>query len=196
MIWLELFLAFLKVGVFSFGGAYSSIPLIREVVTSCGWMTEEELTYMIAVSESTPGPIMVNIATFVGTAQGGVPGALVATFAVVLPAFLIILLVAAAMEKMLTQRFVQAALGGLKPCIVGLVLATGAFMVLSHCVSLAAPPAETAEPTSPAVDLRALLLTVVLAAVLFLSKPLFKKKISPIALILIAAVLGAAVYAA
>ena len=69
MIYLELLLAFLKVGLFSFGGAYGAIPLIRDVVLSHGWMSEEYLTYMIAVSESTPGPIMVNMATYVGSAQ-------------------------------------------------------------------------------------------------------------------------------
>lgn len=69
MIYIELFLGFLKVGCFSFGGAYAAIPLIREVVFQYGWITEEKLTYMIAVSESTPGPIMVNLATYVGSSQ-------------------------------------------------------------------------------------------------------------------------------
>ena len=66
MIYLELFLGFLYVGCFAFGGAYGAIPLIRDVVLNYGWLTEEELTYMIAVSESTPGPIMINLATYVG----------------------------------------------------------------------------------------------------------------------------------
>ena len=84
MIYLDLFLGFLRVGCFAFGGAYGAIPLIRDVVLSYGWMTDEMLTYMIAVSESTPGPIMVNLATYVGSNQAGLPGALLATFAVVL----------------------------------------------------------------------------------------------------------------
>ena len=83
MIYLELFAGFLKVGLFSFGGGYASIPLIRDVVMSYGWLGEDMLTYMIAVSESTPGPIMVNLATYVGITQAGMPGAFVATFAVV-----------------------------------------------------------------------------------------------------------------
>ena len=81
MIYLELFAGFLKVGLFSFGGGYASIPLIRDVVMSYGWLSEDMLTYMIAVSESTPGPIMVNLATYVGITQGGMLGAFVATFA-------------------------------------------------------------------------------------------------------------------
>ena len=92
MIYLKLFLGFLKVGCFSFGGAYAAIPLIRDVVRGYGWMTEDQLAYMIAVSESTPGPIMVNLATFTGATQAGLAGAALATFAVVLPAFLVILL--------------------------------------------------------------------------------------------------------
>ena len=71
MIYLELFLGFLKVGCFAFGGAYGAIPLIRDVVLSYGWLSDETLTYMIAVSESTPGPIMVNLATYVGSSQAG-----------------------------------------------------------------------------------------------------------------------------
>ena len=95
MIYLELFLGFLEVGCFSFGGAYGAIPLIRDVVLSYGWLSEEMLTYMIAVSESTPGPIMVNLATYVGSSQAGLLGSLAATIAVVLPAFVIILLITA-----------------------------------------------------------------------------------------------------
>jgi chromate transport protein ChrA len=91
MIYIELFLGFLKVGCFAFGGAYGAIPLIRDVVLSYGWLNDEMLTYMIAVSESTPGPIMVNMATYVGSVQAGFFGAVVATFGVVLPSFCVML---------------------------------------------------------------------------------------------------------
>ena len=93
MIYLDLFLGFLKVGCFAFGGAYGAIPLIRDVVMSYGWLSDEMLTYMIAVSESTPGPIMVNLATYIGSSQAGFLGAVIDTFAVVLLSFLIILLI-------------------------------------------------------------------------------------------------------
>ena len=89
MIYFDLFIGFLKVGLFAFGGAYGAIPLIRDVVLSYGWIEDEMLTYMIAVSESTPGPIMVNLATYVGSSQAGFRGALIATTAVVLPSFII-----------------------------------------------------------------------------------------------------------
>ncbi len=98
MIYLDLFLGFLKVGCFAFGGAYAAIPLIRDIVFSYGWLSDEMLTYMIAISESMPGPIMVNLATYVGTSQAGIVGALIATFAVVLPSFIIILLVTAILD--------------------------------------------------------------------------------------------------
>ena len=81
MIHLDLFLGFLKVGCFAFGGAYGAIPLIRDIVMSYGWLSDDMLTYMIAVSESTPGPIMVNLATYIGSSQAGFLGAATATFA-------------------------------------------------------------------------------------------------------------------
>ena len=110
MIYLELFFGFLKVGCFAFGGAYGAIPLIRDVVLSYGWLTDEELAYMIAVSESTPGPIMVNLATYVGSSQAGFPGALLATLAVVLPSFIIILLVLVVLKTLLKNSYFQAIL--------------------------------------------------------------------------------------
>ena len=102
MIYWDLFLGFLKVGCFTFGGAYSAIPLIRDVVRSYGWLSDETLTYMIAVSESTPGPIIVNLATYVGNSQAGFWGAVLATLAVVLPSFFVILLI---MGALITAAF-------------------------------------------------------------------------------------------
>ena len=89
MIYLELFLAFLEVGLFSFGGAYAAIPLIRDVVLEHAWMSDEQIAYIIAVSESTPGPIGVNMATFAGFKTLGILGALTSSLALVLPMILI-----------------------------------------------------------------------------------------------------------
>lgn len=183
MTYLELFLGFLKVGCFAFGGAYGAIPLIRDVVLSYGWMTDETLAYMIAVSESTPGPIMVNLATFVGNTQAGVLGAVIATLAVILPSFIIIIIITAAMKNLLKNKYVQAVLRGLKPCIIGIILATGIYMIVRNCIP------------SASFDWRNPVLTAVLAGIMFGSKPLFKKKISPIVFILISAVLGAVLFA-
>lgn len=104
MIYIELFLGFLKVGCFAFGGAYGAIPLIRDVVLTYGWIDEEMLTYMIAVSESTPGPIMVNLATYISSNQAGFLGAVIATLAVVTPSFLIVLLIKTLLQNVLKNR--------------------------------------------------------------------------------------------
>ncbi len=185
MIYLDLFLGFLRVGCFSFGGAYAAIPLIRDVVLAYGWLSDEALTYMIAVSESTPGPIMVNLATYVGSSQAGILGAIVATFAVVLPSFVIILLIMVALKKLLKHPYMQAILQGLTPCVIGMILATGLYMILNHLFNLSAGFSLEWQPIA---------LTIFLATILFASKPILKKKISPILLILLSAVAGIAVY--
>ena len=185
MIYLDLFLGFLKVGCFAFGGAYGAIPLIRDVVMSYGWLSDDMLTYMIAVSESTPGPIMVNLATYVGSSQAGLLGAAIATLAVVLPSFLIILLVTALLKTALKNRYNQAVLRGLKPCVIGIVLATGIYMIFGNCFG---------SVSALRFNLRAVIVTAVLAASIFGYKRVAKKKLSPILLIVIAAVTGAIVY--
>ena len=185
MIYLDLFLGFLKVGCFAFGGAYGAIPLIRDVVMSYGWLSEEMLTYMIAVSESTPGPIMVNLATYVGSSQAGFLGAVLATLAVVLPSFLIILLVTALLKSVLKNKYVQAILRGLKPCVIGIVLATGIYMVFRNCFgSIRFINVNTQE----------IIITVILAAFMLGYKRLASKKMSPVMLIVISAIVGIAVY--
>ena len=182
MIYLELFLGFLYVGCFAFGGAYGAIPLIRDVVLNYGWLAEEELTYMIAVSESTPGPIMVNLATYVGSTQAGLLGSLLATTAVVIPSFVIMLLITAVLKHAIKHPVVQAVLRGMKPCIIGIILATGLYMMVSHCFG------------AGGIDIRALIMTVILAVILYVL-PRFKvKKPSPILLIVISACIGVVVY--
>ena len=185
MIYLDLFLGFLKVGCFAFGGAYGAIPLIRDLVMSYGWLSDEMLTYMIAVSESTPGPIMVNLATYIGSSQAGFLGAMIATLAVVLPSFLIILLVTALLKTALKNKYVQAVLRGLKPCVIGIVLAMGIYMVLSNCFGAI---------SALKVNVQAIILTTILVASMFGYKHFAKKKLSPILLIVISAVAGVIVY--
>jgi chromate transporter len=186
MIYLDLLIGFLKVGFFAFGGAYGAIPLIRDVVLSYGWIGDEMLTYMIAVSESTPGPIMINLATYVGSSQAGLLGALIATSAVILPSFVIILVIMVLLKKILKNPWVQAVLRGLKPCIIGIILATGAYMILNHCFT---------SLKDFSLDLTATLMTLGLSLVYFGSRKVLKKGISPIGLIGISAVAGMIVYA-
>ena len=185
MIYFDLFIGFLKVGLFAFGGAYGAIPLIRDVVLSYDWIEDEMLTYMIAVSESTPGPIMVDLATYVGSSQAGFRGALIATTAVVLPSFIIILLIVILLKKLLKNPYVQAVLRGLKPCIIGIILATGIFMILQH---------SAGSPGALSFDRTAIIMTIVLGAVYFGSRKVLKNGVSPIGLIGIAALTGLIVY--
>lgn len=182
MIYLELLLGFLKVGCFTFGGAYGAIPLIRDVVLGYGWMTDAQVTYMVAVSESTPGPIMVNMATFVGNNQGGLLGSLIATFAVVFPSFVIIILITALLKSAVKNPYVQATLQGLKPCVVGIVVATGVYMTAKPCL------------IEHGFDPGSILIAVILAFAMILSPKVFKKKLSPIGLIIISAILGMLIF--
>jgi chromate transporter len=185
MIYLDLFLGFLKVGCFAFGGAYGAIPLIRDVVMSYGWLSDEMLTYMIAVSESTPGPIMVNLATYIGSSQAGVLGAVIATLAVILPSFLIILLVTALLKTALKNKYVQAVLRGLKPCVIGIVLATGIYMVLGNCFGTI---------SRIKVNMQAISITALLVASILGYKYFAKKKLSPIGLIILSAIFGIIIF--
>jgi len=185
MIYLELFWEFLKIGMFTFGGAYGAIPLIQQSVLSRGWMDEAMFSNMIAISESTPGPIMVNAATYIGNSQGGIGGAAVATLGVVLPSFLIILLVSCLFRKVMQHRAVQGVLHGVKPCIIGVILSTGLYMAWV-CIF--------GSVTLPTIDLTALLILGILLASLFLYTKLRKKALSPILLIILAAFLGAVLY--
>lgn len=188
MIYLKLFLTFLEIGAFSFGGGYGMISLVREAVIENGWLSEGEFINFIAVSESTPGPLAVNMATFVGASQGGIPGALLATAGVVLPSFIIILIIAALIKNLLRYAGVKAFLSGVRPCVVALVLATAATMALSLFFSLK----TLGGPVS--ADWRALLIFAVLAVFSFVLKLAKKKSPSPILMIVLSAGLGIVFY--
>ncbi len=185
MIYLKLFWDFFRVSCFTFGGAYGAIPLIRDMVLDNGWLTDERIAYMIAVSESTPGPIMVNMATYIGSDQAGFWGSLIATVGVVLPAYLVILLIVGLMKNAIDNKYVQAVLRGLKPCVTGIVLATGAYMVIHNVLPLSG---------GVVFDLPGAIITAILVAAMLLYPKLMKKKLPPIALICISAILGIIVY--
>ena len=184
MIFFELFSTFLQIGAFSFGGGFGMISLICEKVLLHGWLTEKELLNMIAVAESTPGPIAVNMATFVGSSQGGILGAVLATLGVVLPSFMIILIIAALLRNFLKYKGVQAFLGGIRPCVVGLMLATAITMLLSTVLRF------KSIGDTLTVDFKGMLIFALLIVIALLGKLAFKKKPSPIVMILISAGLG------
>ena len=185
MIYLDLFLGFLKVGLFSFGGAYGAIPVIREVVMEKGWVTESKFAYLLAISESTPGPIMVNTATYIGNEVGGILGSALATFTVCLPAFIIILLLSMILKNFLKNSYVQGILNGIKPCIIGIILATGLHMIIENAFT---------EGFSIPKNWQSFVIMAILIVAMFIYKKIKGKAISPIMLIAVAAVSGIVIY--
>lgn len=121
MIYLELFLVFFMIGLFTFGGGYAMLPLIQEQVVAKGWMTDAQIVDFIAVSESTPGPFAVNISTYVGNQTGGILGGVCATLGVVLPSFIVILIVAKFFDKFRKSKAVSGCMTGLKPAVIGMI---------------------------------------------------------------------------
>lgn len=122
IVYLQLFLSFFKIGLFGFGGGYAIISLIQHEITKYGWMTPAEFTDIIAISQMTPGPIGINSATYVGyTASGSILGAIVATFAITLPSFIIMLLICRFFVKMHNNQLLIYALGGLRFVVIGLI---------------------------------------------------------------------------
>lgn len=188
MIYLKLFLSFLEIGAVSFGGGYGMISLIREKVLINNWMTEDEFLNIIAVSESTPGPIAVNMATFVGSAQGGLFGSFVATLGVVLPSFIIILVIAAFICNLLKYKGVNAFLGGIRPCIVGLILATALTMFLGNLAGI------KTYNNSVDLNLPGLIIFAILIVFSLIWKKWRHKAPSPIIMICISAGLGLILY--
>ena len=188
MIYLELFLTFFEIGMFTFGGGYAMISLIRDKAITLGWLTEEELLNMVAVSESTPGPIAVNMATFVGSSQGGFLGSLVATLGVVLPSFILILLISALIRNFLKYSGVQAFMKGVRPCVIALILATAVTMALGTLLNF------TTVTGGISPDLRGIAILAVLVAFAWIFKGIKKKKPSPIWMILLSAGLGMLFY--
>lgn len=185
---LDLFLTFLKIGTVSFGGGYGMIPMLTDEVMSHGWLTEEQLMNFIAVSESTPGPIAVNMATFIGASQGGFLGALLATLGVVLPAFIIILIVASVIKGLLRFAGVQGFLSGVRPVVIGLIISTGLLLFANVVIGYS----KIGEPI--AFDYKALIIFGICAAIYIPYKIKKKKSISPILLIVISAALGILFY--
>jgi len=189
MIFLTLFLTFFKIGAFTFGGGYAMLPLIQEEVLRHAWVAESDLINFIAVSESTPGPFAINMATYIGSQVGGaygIPGSLLgslcATLGVVLPSFIVILIVARFYEKYKQSRIVKGCMNGLKPAVVGLIGAA----VLSVVGEVLFPAGiSSAVFVTPDfyVAMGIFALTCTLA---------FWKKVHPIWLILLSAALGIA----
>ncbi len=188
MIYLELFLNFLKIGVVSFGGGYGMIPLIQETVVTKGWLSQEQILNFIAVSESTPGPIAINMATFIGSSQGGILGSFIATLGIVLPSFVIILIIASLAKNLMKFAGVKATLNGIRPTIVGMIFATFVTMFISTVSGI-----KTIESVF-SFDWKGLVIFAVVVIIAVAYKLIRKKSLSPIILIIFSGGLGMLMY--
>lgn len=180
-IFLELFITFFKIGLFTFGGGYAMLPLIQEEVLAHKWMEVEEIINFIAVSESTPGPFAINCATYVGMETGGVFGAICATLGVVLPSFIVILLVARFYKKFKESKIVSSVMTGLRPAVIGLIGSALVSMILTVFLPNGFDFGGIAIPD--------LLVSLAIAVVMTI---LVFKKVHPIIIIVLSAVAGIA----
>lgn len=185
-LYLRLFWEFFKTGLFAVGGGMATLPFMYDISDKTGWFTHSMLADMVAVSESTPGPIGVNMATYVGFVTGGVPGAVIATVGLVTPSVIVILLIARVLKAFRENQYVDAGFYGLRPCSVGLIAAAGVLVV-----KLALFNTELYASTGAIADLfnvKALILAAVLLAATRYIKKL--KGLHPIVFILASAVIG------
>ena len=183
MIYLQLLYEFFIIGLFTFGGGYAMIPLIQDAAVNNGWLTIEEFYNFIGICESTPGPIAVNMATYVGATQGGILGSLCATLGVVMPSFIIILLIAAVLNKLTNNKYFKNFIKGVRPVIISLILFAG-IKLLIKCIGIDITTFEVA------INYISIIVFVLIIAVYFIITKVFKKKISAIYIILISAFLG------
>ena len=194
MIFLELFWTFLKIGAFTFGGGYAMLPLIQEQVIAHNWLSEEAIVNFIAVSESTPGPFAINIATYVGSQVGGaaydgniwftVLGSTCATLGVVLPSFIVILLVAKFYQQFKNSHTVKGLMTGLKPAAIGLI----ASAVVSMALTVFVPNGFSLSIFKGTEFYISLVIFALCLGLVFFKR----KKIPPVMIICLAAVLGIA----
>ncbi len=149
MIYLELFLSFLQIGLFSVGGGYAAIPLIQEqAVEQYGWLSMEEFADLVTIAEMTPGPVAVNAATFVGIRIAGIPGALTATFACILPSLILVSLLAFLYYRYKKMSAFQNLLSGLRPAVVALIASAGVSLLLQSVFTAGIPSVEGLQPVA------------------------------------------------
>ncbi len=185
MIYLRLFFEFFKTGLFAVGGGLATIPFLQNMGSSTGWFTDGDLTTMIAVSESTPGPMGVNMATYVGFHTGGLPGAVIATLGLVTPSVIVILIIAGFLQKFRQSRTVDAVFRGLRPASTALIAVAG--LSVARSVLLFHQRMGTEGPVTDPVYLPALLITV---AVFVCMQHHKLKKLHPIVFIGLSALAG------
>lgn len=186
MLLLRLFWEFFKTGLFAVGGGMATLPFLYNISDTTGWYTHAQLADMVAVSESTPGPIGVNMATYVGFSQAGVAGALAATIGLVTPSVIIILLISRVLNAFRQNKYVDAAFYGLRPCSVALIAAAGLMVVKISLFDF-----ELFQQTGKLLDLFNFKAIALAAVLLILTRGVKKlKKIHPVFFILASALVG------
>ena len=185
MIYLQLFLTFLKVGACAFGGGYAMLSLIGDSVLKYGWMTEAELLNFVGVETVIPGPIAVTMATYIGYEQGGLLGAVLATVGVVLPSFIVILIVAALIKNLLKYPPVRTFIASMRPALGGLILSVAVTMALTVFFGI-----DTVKNINFSFDPRTLAVLAAVVTVPLVWKRFRKKEFSSILLVVISGVLG------
>ena len=188
MIILELFLVFLKIGAVSFGGGYGMIALLQEEVIKHGWFSETEFLNFIAVCESTPGPIAVNMATFIGSSCAGFVGSLVSTIGVVLPAFIIMLIIALCLKNLMQYPIIERILNTIQPIVTGLIIVTVIFLFTKTILNF--KTISDIQNNTCSFNYMSFIILLILFLIGIIYKKIKKKNISPIILILISACFG------
>ena len=185
MIYLQLFIEFAKIGLFTVGGGMACVPFLLALSEKTGWFTQSQLLDMIAISESTPGPLGINMATYVGYTTCGILGSFIATMGIVLPTVLLVLCIAKFLQSFKDNKYVQGAMYGLRPASTGLIAAAGVSVAV---LSLVNTDAIKAGAWAQALDPKA----IVMAAVLLVLTNYVKqtKKLHPVVFIAASAVVG------
>ena len=189
MIYWQLFFTFLKVGAFTFGGGYAMLSLIGDSVLKYGWMTEEEFLNFIGVETVIPGPIAINMATYVGYGQGGFLGALLATLGVALPSFVMILVIAMFIRNLIKYPPVKSFIIGMRPALGGLILSVAVTMALTVFLGI-----DNVKTANVAFDWRMLVILAIVVFVPLIWKRRRKKEISSVVLVVISGILGALLF--
>ncbi len=161
MIYLQLFYIFFKVGLFGFGGGYAILPMIYQEIQTFGIISSEDFSNLVALSQVTPGPIAINAATYVGYKAAGTAGAAIATFAVSLPSFILIVIVMAFMRKFKDSTVIQYILKGIRPATIGLIAAAFIFLAQAAAILPEWPQNDTTETHIP-IDVNAIIIFVII----------------------------------
>lgn len=185
MIYLKLFFEFFKVGLFTFGGGYAMIPVVKDTVVNNNWLSIEEFTNMIGICESTPGPLAINMATYVGSIQAGFLGSVLSTIGVVLPSFIIIILIAKIISKVEKSTFLSNIMQGIKPIVAALVMSTG-LILLYNCLVYN----FDINNLKLSINVVSLITFIIIFLIYIIFKKFLKHNISAITLIIISALLG------